>query len=126
MEKEMKKLKLLVVDDERGWRDLLSLELASEKCEVKTASSAIEALGLLQKESFHLVITDVRMPGDMDGIDLIQTCRREKPAQKAIFMTGYAIEEKIERALEPGSVMCLKKPFQSEELLSAIQFLLAS
>ena len=122
---EMKKFKILVVDDEQGWRDLLSLELSSKDCTVKAAANAAEALDLLRCESFDLVITDVRMPGELDGIDLIQTYRRENPAQKAIFITGYAMEEKIEQALETNSVLCLKKPFENQKLLNAIQSLLA-
>ena len=125
MIKELKKLKILVVDDELGWRDLLSLELSSEDCQVVTSSNADEALKLLQTQSFDLIITDARMPGSLDGIDLIQTYRQKHPTQKAIFITGYAVEEKIEQALREGTVLCLKKPFQSEELLDAIQGLLA-
>ena len=117
-------MKILVIDDEPGWRDLLTLELSAENCEVTTASNTAEALELLCMHGFDLIITDVRMPGELDGIDLIQTYRLENPAQKAIFITGYAVEEKIERALEQGSVLCLRKPFQNEELLKAIQSLL--
>ncbi len=117
-------MKILIVDDEPGWRDLLSLELSADDHEVTATSNAMEALALLHRQSFDLVITDVRMPGEIDGIDLIQAYRRENPSQKAIFITGYAVEEKIERALEPGSVLCLKKPFQAEELQKAIQSLL--
>ena len=118
------KVKILVVDDEPGWRDLLSLELLSEDCEVTTSSNAVDALQLLHKQTFDLVITDARMPGEIDGIDLIQTYRRVKPAQKAIFITGYAVEEKIEQALEKGSVLCLKKPFEIQALFNAIRSLL--
>lgn len=124
MEKDHRKLKMLVVDDEPGWRDLLSLELSSENCEVRTASNAAEALKWLHQEFFDLVLTDVRMPGELDGIDLIQTYRRQNPSQKAIFVTGYAVEEKVQKALEQGSVVCLKKPFESQELLDTINSLL--
>lgn len=126
MGKISKKIRILVVDDEPGWRDLLSLELSSEDCEVKTASNAVEAVALLHQESFDLVISDARMPGELDGIDLVQNYRRENPTQKAIFITGYAVEEKIEQALEPGSVLCLKKPFESQDLFNAIQSLLSA
>ena len=121
----MSKLKVLVVDDEPGWRDFLSLELSSEDRCVTTASNAMQALDLLRQEPFDLVITDVRMPGKFDGIDLIQVYRRENPAQKAIFMTGYAVEEKIEHALEAGHAVCLRKPFLNEALLKAVQTLWA-
>ena len=78
----------------------------------------------MSRHVFDLVISDARMPGELDGIDMIQKFRREKPSQKAIFITGYAVEEKIEQALEQGSVLCLKKPFESCDLRNAIQFLL--
>ena len=119
-----KKMKILVVDDEPGWRDFLSLELSADDCEVITAPNADQALEILRGQSFDLVITDARMPGKLDGIDLIQTYRSEKPGQKAIFLTGYAIEEKIQQALEEGIVLCLRKPFQSQDLSNAIQSLL--
>lgn len=125
MANDRKKIKILIVDDEPGWRDLLSLELFSEDREVVTASNAEEALKLLRQQSFDLIITDARMPGQLDGIDLIRTYRREHPAQKAIFITGYAVEEKIEQTLKQGAVLCLKKPFDIEELLKAIQSLLS-
>ena len=119
----MEKIRILIVDDEQGWRDLLSLELTTEHCEAQTASNAEEALNLLRGEGFDLVITDVRMPGALDGIDLIRSYRQEKPAQKAIFITGYAVEEKIQTALTSESTLCLKKPFESRELFRAIQAL---
>ncbi|MBI3307679.1 MAG: response regulator [Candidatus Omnitrophica bacterium] len=126
MEKTRKKIKVLIVDDEPGWRDLLSLELSSEDCEVTTASNALAALDLLHRQSFDLLITDIRMPGQLDGADLIQVWHRENPAQKVIFITGYAIEEKIRQVMEQSSILCLKKPFESRELLNAVQTLLAS
>ena len=125
MEKSQKKLKILVVDDERGWQELLLLELASEDRDVKTASNGAEALALLHEEQFDLLISDVRMPGGLDGIDWIQIYRRENPTQKAIFITAYAVEEKIVQALQQGFSICLRKPFESQQLFNAIESLLA-
>lgn len=124
MTQNLKKMRFLVADDEAGWRDLLSFELFSQERDIVTACSAHEALKLLDQQSFDLIISDVQMPGHLDGIDLIQTYRREKPAQKAILITGYAVEEKIERALADGAVLFLKKPFESEDLFKAIDCLL--
>ncbi len=127
MTAKTQKVKILIADDEPGWRDLLSLELSSPDCEVVTVGSAEEAQRLLHRDTFDLIITDVRMPGKLDGIDLIQTYRRENSAQKAIFITGYALEEKVEKALESGmgALLCLKKPFESQQLVSAMQHLLS-
>lgn len=126
MEDTKPKLSVLVVDDEPGWRDLLSLELSSADYWVVTASNTREALARLRERPFDLVITDVRMPGELDGIDLIVTYWRERPAQKAIFITGYAVEGKVESALKQGQALCLAKPFGNDQLLSAMQSLLAA
>ena len=118
------KNKILVVDDEPGWREWLSYELTPKGNEIVSASNASEGLACLEQQSFDLVITDVRMPGPMDGIDLIEAHRRMKPSQKVIFITGYAADEKLEKALESGCCRCLKKPFDIDQLFHEIQSLL--
>ncbi len=117
--------RILVVDDEVGWRDLLSFELGLQGYEVTVATQAEEALSYLHAQSFDLVITDVRMPGSMDGIDLIKTYGAQQPNQKSIFLTGYAIEEKLTAALTQKSCRCLKKPVDLEELFQMIRDLLS-
>ena len=115
-----KTAKILVVDDEQGWRDLLTFELGELGYEVMTAKDGPRGLEILRGGSFDLVITDVRMPGSLDGIDLVETYRQENPTQKVIFITGYATEEKLERALNSKISFCLKKPFSQEDLTKMI------
>lgn len=114
----------LIVDDEMGWRDLLSYELAPKGYAVALANNATEGLARLQQQAFDVIITDVRMPGPMDGIDLINAYRQQKPAQKVIFITGYAKDEKLIKALEPKHSRCLKKPMDIEQLFHEIEDLL--
>ena len=121
----MKNAKILVVDDEPGWRDLLAMEFAAEH-DVVLAADTQEAQKLMANQAFDVIITDVRMPGKMDGIDLIQGYRRKvNPVQKAIFITGYALEEKIQKVLAEGSGVCLRKPFELDSLRQAVQTLLS-
>ena len=117
--------KILVVDDEQGWRDLLTFELGELGYEIMTAKNGPTGLEILRQGSFDLMITDVRMPGSLDGIDLVETYRQENPTQKAIFITGYATEEKLERALNSKFSFCLKKPFPQEDLAKMISQILA-
>ena len=112
--------RILVVDDEPGLRKMLSFELVFLGYEVVTAESADEALEILQREKFDLVITDVRMPGSMDGIDLVERRRKEDPQMKVVFITGFALEEKLDTALKHPLNRCLKKPFDLNELTTAI------
>ena len=111
---------ILIVDDEPGIQRLLTFELKYLGYETVTAGSADEALLMLRHHSFDLVISDIRMPGTMDGIDLIETYRKEKPSQKVIFITGYAIEEKLKKALENPLSVCFKKPFNIHELADSV------
>jgi two-component system response regulator (stage 0 sporulation protein F) len=64
------KSKILVVDDDEGMRDLLELVLQREGYEVRSAAAAIDALEMLRRETFHLVVLDIKMPG-MDGIEAL-------------------------------------------------------
>ena len=111
---------ILIVDDEPGIRKLLAFEFTMLGYETKTAENADEALLMLRGRSFELVITDVRMPGSMDGIDLLKTYREEKPEQYAIFITGYAVEEKLTEALQNHRSICFKKPFDIHALSRSV------
>ncbi len=118
------KAKVLIVDDEPGWRDLLSYELSPREFEISIAGNPSEALFLLNQRSFDLIITDVRMPGPMDGIDLVETYRLQNPLQKVIFITGYATDEKLAEATQSKHSACLKKPFNIEMLFDEIEKLI--
>ncbi|MBI4970878.1 MAG: response regulator [Candidatus Omnitrophica bacterium] len=114
----LKKIKILVVDDEPGWCDLLAFELSGQGYEVVTASDAGQGLKILHEQSFDLVITDIRMP-HMDGVQMIETFHKENPDQKVIFITGYAVEGRLEEAYR-HSLSCLKKPFYMDELIKTV------
>jgi len=114
------KHKILIVDDEPGIRGLLAYELKYLGYETAIAEDAEQALVLLRGSTFDLVITDIRMPGAIDGIDLIEIYRKEHPSQKVIFITGYAIEEKLNQALQNPLNRCFKKPFDLHELSRSV------
>ena len=114
------KRQILVVDDEPGLRKLLEFELKYLGYETTLAENADAALVLLRQKPFDLVITDIRMPGTMDGIDLVEVYRKENPSQRVIFMTGYAIEEKLTQALKNPLNVCFRKPFNLHELSAAV------
>jgi CheY-like chemotaxis protein len=121
-----RKLNVLVVDDEPGYRDLLTFQLNSIGIETQSARNATEALMALNSSSYSLIITDIRMPGGLDGIDFVEAHRKQKPDQKVIFITGFAEEQKLAQALEYASTRCLYKPFELDEFLLAVRQLLWS
>ena len=81
-------MKILVVDDEEGARDLFSTILTDEGYEVTLANEGEEALALFKNTPFNLVITDIKMPV-MDGLQLLQEIRKIGSKTDVIMVTAY-------------------------------------
>lgn len=115
---------ILVVDDERNFLELLTGSLGKRGFEVKTASNGIEALKLVEIESFDLALLDIRM-GPMNGIQLLGEIKARQPDIKVIMMSGYPTRETGGQALEKGASAYLTKPVDLEDLLKTMNALLA-
>ncbi|HWE79918.1 MAG TPA: response regulator transcription factor [Pseudolabrys sp.] len=105
---------LLVVDDDRRIRDLLSRFLASEGYRVSTADTAADARAKLQSLSFDLLVLDVMMPGET-GFDLTRSLRAESTVPILMLTARDAAESRI-KGLELGADDYLSKPFEPREL----------
>lgn len=115
-----KSVRILVVDDDVEILSLLSRWLGEEGYEVRTATSASEALtqaGILRPQ---LVITDLFMEG-MDGMDLLTEIHRERPLLPVIMLSGKAQIPDAVRATHLGSAAFLTKPVERERLLDQVQ-----
>ncbi len=110
---------VLVVDDERNMRRSLITMLEDEGYAVRAAESAEEALGLLAKERFLMVITDARL-GGMSGYDLLGKIRGQWPDLPALMITAYATPRLAVEAIKAGAMDYLSKPFAAEELFLAV------
>ncbi len=112
---------ILVVDDEKTLRDIVSRALAKLGHECVTAANGEEALALVSKQAFDLVLTDLKMP-KMGGLALIEWLRKEHPGLPIIIMTGYADLESARKALRLCVADYLVKPFESlAEVQTAVQ-----
>ncbi|HEY4059013.1 MAG TPA: response regulator [Kofleriaceae bacterium] len=111
---------LLVVDDDDAFRTTIGRDLAEHGYDVRLASNADEAMGLLARNTIDILLTDLRMPG-ADGIDLLVEVRALSRRTRTILMSGYASARDYQRAIEVGAVRVLCKPFTSSELLQAIR-----
>jgi DNA-binding NtrC family response regulator len=109
---------VLVVDDEPGQRQFLSGSLSKEY-EVVAAANGTEAIQLLSRRSFDLVITDERMPG-MSGIELIQWMRERVPETPVIVLTAYGSVQTAVEAIKLGAEEYLIKPLKSPEELRLV------
>ncbi len=112
--------RILIVDDEKFVRDLLTNVLGRRGHEVIAVCDAQQALAALKESDlFDLMLTDVVMPG-MDGFDLLRRVRGAHPHVKVIVLTGYARKQSISDFLLYGADEYLSKPFQIHELVAAV------
>ena len=107
--------RILVVDDERSMREMLGILLRRDGHDLTVAESGGEAIALLQKQSFDLVVSDVKMP-DVSGVEVIRVARRLNPGIIAIMITAYGSRELIAEVGELGVDDYVEKPFNVEVL----------
>ena len=110
---------VLVVDDEKNMRRSLETVLTDEGYAAQVAESAEEALALIAREEFFMVITDVRL-GGMSGYELLKKIQAQKPELPVLMLTAYATPRLAVEAIKAGAVDYLAKPFAPEELLHAV------
>ncbi len=116
--------KILVVEDERNIRESIDIAL-SEHYEIKTASSGNDALNLIVKEQFDLLITDIRMPG-ISGLELLKEYKRLYPENPVIVITAFTSIQSAVEAMKAGASEYVPKPFSLEELEIKVKNLLNS
>ncbi len=109
-------MNILIVDDEKIKRVTLKEDLEDAGYDASTASSGQEALELLKKEVFDVVVTDLKMHL-MDGIELLKKVKAEWKDTYVIMMTAYATVETAVEAMKLGAYDYITKPFSSDELL---------
>lgn len=110
------KAKILIVDDERNIRDYLDLILSMEGYRCRQASSGEEALDILKKEEFDLLITDIRMPG-ISGTELIKEATKIRPHIASIVITAVEELETAVESLKSGAYDYITKPILNQERL---------
>jgi two-component system response regulator AtoC len=106
---------ILLIDDESHNREALSLLLANAGYRVQSAESGEEALEILQKTPFEIVITDLFLPG-VSGIDILKRVKEDSPYTNVILITGNASAETAVEAMKEGAFDYITKPFNFEKL----------
>ena len=108
---------ILVVDDERSMREFLAICLRRDGHRVAAAQDGAEALAVLGAgESFDLVITDLKMPGPLDGLGVLDAVKKQSPETQVIVVTAYATAETAIAAMKRGAYDYLTKPFKVDEI----------
>jgi DNA-binding NtrC family response regulator len=112
--------RILVVDDEEHVRTLFRRVLQKEGYEVDCAASGNEAIEKLGRDSFDLVVTDLKMNG-IDGLDLVRRGKTANQGLPFILISGYGTAQTAVSAAREGADVFLMKPIDMTELRSAVR-----
>ena len=114
-----KEFNILVVDDELSLRDSLKEWLEQEDFSVDMAESGFDALEKLSNKTYHLMLTDIKMP-KMSGVDLLVEAKKLYPDLAIVMMTAYATIETAVQAMKTGALDYLIKPFDPDTLVPMV------
>lgn len=112
--------KVLLVDDEKDFLEIMSQRMEGMGMKVTTAESAKEALSILANQTFDAIVMDFQMP-EMDGIQALQSIKDKRPELQIILLTGYATVEKTVEAMKIGAADFLEKPADLATLAEKIK-----
>ncbi len=112
--------RILVVDDERSIRDVLTQVLSYEGYEVASAASGGEALSMHRANPFDLVLLDVKMQG-IDGIDTLNQLHQQDPDVRVVMISGHGSIATAVQSVKGGAFDFLEKPLDSDRLLVTVQ-----
>jgi two-component system response regulator PilR (NtrC family) len=110
---------ILVVDDELSMRELLEYMLTKVGYQVTCAKSGREAIELLEKDHFDLMLCDIRL-GDITGLDVLRAAKKNDSDIVSIMISAYASTESAVEAMNEGAYDYVPKPFNTDELMDTI------
>ena len=119
-ENQNKRIRLLLVDDEKGFVDIISKRMSKRNIDVTKAYSGTDALQALRKADFDVVVLDLKME-DMDGIEILKLFKKIVPDLAVIMLTGHGSEEAARDGINFGAFDYLTKPCDLEELVAKIK-----
>jgi DNA-binding response OmpR family regulator len=119
MEEHPEGIRLLLVDDELGYLEVLSKRLTRRGFEVTTASSGAEAIRAARRWDFDVAVVDLKME-DMDGIEVLKTLKRMVPDLQVIILTGHGSERAAREGIAHGAFDYLIKPVGLDPLIVRI------
>ena len=116
----MPEAKVLLVDDEKEYLDILTERMKSRDFEVDKAQNGLEALEKISASTYDAIVLDMMMPG-MDGIETLKRIRKDHPDMQVILLTGHATVQKGVDAIKLGALDFLEKPAEIETLTAKIK-----
>jgi two-component system, OmpR family, response regulator len=120
-ETPMQALKILIVDDDPVTRSLLSKRLTKDEYEVETAEDGVEAVRMISRNFYDVVLTDLMMPGGVDGIGVLETAKENNLKTEVILITAHGSIDNAIVAMKKGAVDYLQKPINFDELFLRLE-----
>src|SRR5664279_2455765 len=111
---------ILVVDDEKGQREILDVILKKEGYRVVDVPGGCEALEKLESGVFDLILTDLKMQG-MSGMELLEKVLEDNADQCVVMMTAHGTIDSAVEAIKKGAFDYLEKPLERDDLLLTVQ-----
>ncbi len=112
-------IRLLLVDDEKSYVDVLTKRMSKRNILVTAALSGFEAIQIMRKMSFDVVVLDLKME-DMDGIEVLKIFKIMDPEMPVIMLTGHGSETAAREGIQFGAFDYLTKPCDLSELIAKI------
>jgi len=113
-------IKVLLVDDEKEFVDLLGERMSTRGMEVSATTSAADALKISEEQSFDAIVLDLMMP-EMDGLEVLKTLKAKRPELQVILLTGHGTIEKGVEAMRLGAMDLVEKPSDLDSLTEKIK-----
>lgn len=113
----MQALKILVVDDDAVTRTLMVKRLTKEEYLVETAESGVEAVTKITDTYYDVVLTDLMMPGGVDGIGVLETAKENNLKTEVVLITAHGSIDNAITAMKKGAYDYLQKPINFDELM---------
>jgi len=115
----MKQFELLIVDDEKRFANMLAKRLDLRGCACEVCYSGKDALDMIKKRKFLLVLLDLHLP-DIYGIEVLRRIRENDSQTPVIILTGHGTEEDRQECMKQGAYAFLHKPSGIDELMGMV------
>src|SRR5687767_4713956 len=113
---------ILVIDDERSMREFLAICLGRAGHQVSVAEDPTKGLKLIDSgKEIDLVITDLKMPGPMDGLGVLDEVKRRNVDIQVVVVTAFATADTAIAAMKRGAYDYLTKPFKIDEITVVVE-----
>ncbi len=113
--------RVLIVDDDWENLELLKDIIGMVGCQVEMTDRGDQALEMVEREEYPLVITDIRMPGGVSGFDVLKHARQANPDCMVVLCTGYATLDTAIEAIKAGAYDYITKPFTADEVMVVLK-----